>query len=379
MPNNPITTIPELHEHLKVAMQLEHATIPPYLLALYTIHPDTNLEATRILRTVVVEEMLHLTLAANIFNAVDGTPNLLASDFVPQYPAPLPDGETDFKVSLRPFSCAAVDTFLNIERPRKAPTPDKRMIHKGARRFAFTLQHPEDPKHELAYYSIGEFYDAIADGLRYLNNKHSKGGSPLFRDKNQVGPKYYYSGGAHLIEVNDLKTALKAIHTIIQQGEGFDREEGGEFIRSIVTNDGELSHDFRFEQLKLGRYYLTKNAEGKPDKPGHPTGPELKVDWDAVYPTKVNAKLSDYTDYPELHAAAVAFNREYFCFLRLLNSAYNGQPNLLLTDAVPKMFALRNLMLQLIHVPMPGMTGFNAAPTFEMPHEEIICPEKVTQ
>src|ERR1700691_1083892 len=101
MPNNPITNIPELHEHLKVAMQLEHATITPYLLALYTIRPDTNLEATRILRTVVVEEMLHLTLAANIFNAVGGTPNLSAPDFVPKDPAHLPDGETDFKVSLR--------------------------------------------------------------------------------------------------------------------------------------------------------------------------------------------------------------------------------------------------------------------------------------
>src|ERR1700685_2595513 len=100
MPNNPITTILELHQHLYVAMQLEHATIPPYLLALYTIHPDTNPDATRILRTVVVEEMLHLTLAANIFNAVGGEPNLTAPNFVPKYPAPLPDGETDFKVSL---------------------------------------------------------------------------------------------------------------------------------------------------------------------------------------------------------------------------------------------------------------------------------------
>jgi len=378
MPNNPITTTLELHQHLYVAMQLEHATIPPYLLALYTIHPDTNLEATRILRTVVVEEMLHLTLAANILNAVGGTPKLIAAGFVPKYPAPLPDGETDFKVSLRPFSCAALDIFLNIERPSKAPTPDKRMIHKGARRLAFSLQHPGDPKQELAYYSIGEFYEAIAEGLKYLD-KHSESGSPLFRDKNQVGPKYYYSGGAKLIEVNDLKTALKAIDTIIQQGEGFDKEDGRGLGRSIVTEDGELSHDFRFEQLKLGRYYLTKNAEGIPDKPGHPTGPELKVDWDAVYPAKVNATLSDYTDYPELHAAAVAFNREYFCFLHLLNKAYNGEPDLLLTDAVPKMFALRNLMLQLIHVPMPGMTGFNAAPTFEMPSEEITCPEKVTQ
>src|SRR5262249_35484096 len=149
--------------------------------------------------------------------------------------------------------------------------------------------------------------------------------------------------------------------------------------KSILTSEGELSHDFRFEQLKLGRYYLAKNAERKRDTPGHPTGPELKVDWDAVYPTKVNATLDDYKGYPELHAAAVAFNREYFCFLRILTRAYNGEPSLLQTDAVPQMFALRNRMLQLIHVPMPGMTGFNAAPTFEMPDEEVRCPEEISQ
>ena len=371
MPNNPITTVQELRDHLDVAMKIEHATIPPYLLALYTIRPDSNPEATRILRTVVVEEMLHLTLAANLLNAVGGTPDLTAKDFVPRYPAPLPDGETDFKVSLRPFSRAALDTFLCIERPKKAPTPEKRMIAKGTRKMAFTMRHPQDPKQELMYYSIGEFYEAIAGGLRTLSK--GKGGSSLFCGKaeNQAGPEYFYSGGGALMEVKDLDTALAAIDTIITQGEGFDQ--------GVFNNKGELAHDFRFEQLKLGRYYLAKNAEGKPDTPGHPTGPELKVDWDAIYPSKVDARLDDYNNYPELHAAAVAFNREYFCFLRLLTKAYNGQPSLLLTEAVPRMFALRNLMLQLIHVPLPGMTGVNAAPTFEMPDGEIHCPEEVSQ
>lgn len=42
---------------------------PPYLTALYSIPPGTNSEAYHILRAVVVAEMLHLTLAANILNA----------------------------------------------------------------------------------------------------------------------------------------------------------------------------------------------------------------------------------------------------------------------------------------------------------------------
>ena len=115
-----ITRVDELHRHLHAALQLEHATIPPYLTALYSILPGTNGEAYRVIRAVVVEEMLHLTLAANILNAVGGTPDLTPPDFVPEYPAYLPDGETDFQADLQPFSKAAIETFLKIERPAPA-------------------------------------------------------------------------------------------------------------------------------------------------------------------------------------------------------------------------------------------------------------------
>ena len=74
--SNTIQTIKDLQYYLNVAMQLEHATIPPYLIALYSIKPNTNLDATNIIRTVVVEEMLHLTLASNLLNAVGGEPDL---------------------------------------------------------------------------------------------------------------------------------------------------------------------------------------------------------------------------------------------------------------------------------------------------------------
>src|SRR5687768_12916112 len=75
MPLNEIRTVEDLREYLQVAMQLEHATIPPYLMALYTIRPGTNPDAVRILRVVAIEEMLHLTLAANLLNAVGGIPD----------------------------------------------------------------------------------------------------------------------------------------------------------------------------------------------------------------------------------------------------------------------------------------------------------------
>src|ERR1041385_4990599 len=109
MSSHQIRTVEQLHRYLDVAMQLEHATIPPYLTALYSIHPGSNPDACHVIRTVAVEEMLHLTLAANILNAVGGTPDLTGPDFVPGYPACLPDGETDFKVSRRAFSKTCVE------------------------------------------------------------------------------------------------------------------------------------------------------------------------------------------------------------------------------------------------------------------------------
>nr|MCU0322110.1 ferritin-like protein [Chitinophagaceae bacterium] len=55
-----IKTIDSLKKHLQVAIELEHSTIPPYLCALYSIKEGTNVAASQIIRSVVIEEMLHM-------------------------------------------------------------------------------------------------------------------------------------------------------------------------------------------------------------------------------------------------------------------------------------------------------------------------------
>ncbi|HYM00674.1 MAG TPA: ferritin-like domain-containing protein, partial [Blastocatellia bacterium] len=78
----PIRTIKELREHLQSAVELEHSTIPPYLCALYTIVPGTNQDSIDVIRGVVVEEMLHMTLSSNVLNAVGGSPNIDQPKFI---------------------------------------------------------------------------------------------------------------------------------------------------------------------------------------------------------------------------------------------------------------------------------------------------------
>src|SRR5678815_4208161 len=71
-----ITTVEGLREHLQYAIELEHFTLPPYLCALYSLDSDRNPEATEVLVSILVEEMLHMTLAGNLLNAVGGMPRL---------------------------------------------------------------------------------------------------------------------------------------------------------------------------------------------------------------------------------------------------------------------------------------------------------------
>ena len=345
-----ITSVDELHKYLHAAIQLEHATFPPYLTALYSIRPQTNSDASHVLRVVLVEEMLHMTLAANLLNAVGGTPDIAYAGFVPQYPAHLPNGETDFEVGILGFSKECVETFLQIERPARAPEKGRFVKRKRSQRAVLPAYKGEDDS-DLHFYSIGEFYAEIEHGLTRLQDELKKKGENLFvgDPARQVTPDYYYSGGGEVIPVVDLESAREAIRLISEQGEGL----GG----AIFDYEGEISHYYRFEQVMLGRYYHAG------DKAGRPSGRSFEVDWDAAYPIKPNARLSDYPAGSELHAAAVAFGEAYQAFLGEVNQAFSGRPELLI-DAVGGMFRIKELATQLIRNPIPGMDGVHAAPIF---------------
>ncbi|MDT4995792.1 MAG: hypothetical protein QOH97_5684 [Actinoplanes sp.] len=346
MTGSTINTRTDLIRYLEAALALEHATIPVYLTAYYSIRSTTNSDAAHIIRVTAVEEMLHLCLVANVLNAVGGSPDLTRPGFVPSYPARLPDGEDDFIVDLRPFSPEAVDTFCKIERPRKAPDSESRL-------FSQPTDNPmlvSCPTAEgMSFFSIGEFYEEIGAGIRRL----AAADPDLFcgAESRQVGPEFFYSGGGAIIEVRDLDSACRALRFISEQGEGLDN--------GLYDSDGELAHYYRFRQLQIGRYY----QQG--DHPDAPTGPKLGVDWDQTFNIKVSARLTDYPAGSELAAAAEAFNADYGTFLALLTQAFNGEPNRM-QEAIWWMFRLRDSFNRLIRNPLPGSAGLHAAPTFEV-------------
>ncbi len=145
-----------LLDAVQAAVQLERATLPPYLYALYSLDQEKNGVIAELIRSVFMEEMLHVALAANLLNALGGEPRIASFDTVPRYPGPLPGGvEHGVIVHLAPFSDSQLDTFLQIEAPenvlafrvsgvrgrRRATAPDDRAVlprhsrpHRRARR-----------------------------------------------------------------------------------------------------------------------------------------------------------------------------------------------------------------------------------------------------
>ncbi|MCA6096039.1 ferritin-like protein [Streptomyces sp. SCA3-4] len=337
----------DLHLFLQAALALEHLTIPPYLTAMYTLRPGTNRHAFYAIRGVVLEEMLHMTLVANLLNAVGGTPCVADPRFVTGYPAVLPFSKEKVPVALRHFGPEALDTFLYIERPDYVAEPPG---------------HPSVAD-DGGWTSIGQFYNTIREGLLRLADELGERelfcGDPAL----QVGPRDFYNSGGEVLTVTDLDSALLALRVITEEGEGvsgtvFDSDD------ALFGEAREPAHYFRFDEIRRQRSY------GPHDTPASgPTGPAVDVRWSDAYPIDPAAKAADYPPGSGVRLAADRFNEAYAWLLCVLERAFTGEPTAL-QGAIPAMLELRDLAEQLYRNPHPDPAkraqGLYASPTYEV-------------
>ncbi|QJW93565.1 ferritin-like domain-containing protein [Frigoriglobus tundricola] len=198
---------------LRFAVQLEFATIPPYLTAYWSVKDTTTSPAPNILLLIVLQEMLHMGLVCNILNSLGQPPVIAHPSVVPTYPGHLPGRvHPTLWVALRPLSKDVVgDTFMVIEEP-----------HAGSVRYAFGQTFP----------TIGAFYTAIEDCIRKQ-------------------PGLVFSGQKQLVLTRPdfplpaiaTAAALSALDLIKQQGEGAD---GGPLYG---PSPADLAHYFLFGQI----------------------------------------------------------------------------------------------------------------------------------
>jgi hypothetical protein len=339
----------ELFEMLQKAFELEFTTIPPYLLAALSLHPNSNRKSFSIIHSVYMEEMLHMILAANTLNAIGGKVSLKKEN-IPSFPLTIDfKGKQfrnrEFEISLERFSKQSIYTFMQIELPDYWPE----------------LKAPKVKSVEIPGYTIGEFYDSIKTKLTDLCN--DIGEEELFNGNPdlQISIDFYWSGGGKPVTVKNLKDAMEALDVIIDQGEGAS-------VKSVEDNDNEffgekneVAHYFRFNEIYVGRKYKPNDNPLKP-----PTGEIFAVDFSSVYPIKANCKSEDFNDTPKLGELNTEFNTHYTLMLQKMENAFNGNPKELYSAIMNDMHQMAKIAVEMAQIPIVNNPNkCTGAPSFE--------------
>ena len=325
----PISTVKDAWAMLQTAIGVEFGTLPPYLYAMLSIPPGENVEAEGRIRSVALQEMIHMCLACNILNALGGTPDIEP----PVYPGPLPGdigppGGEPLIIHLLPFSEEAMKQGMDIEQPEDPLD------------FPVVLEAVAAPPEAV---TIGQFYQALDLFLSKLP------ASAWTAGRNQIDDSQFFAG--QLFAINNYDDAHLAIQQIVSEGEGTPK--------SPLDFQNDLAHYYRFEEC-YRNLVLTKANNPL----GYQYGPEkLGIDWSAVYPAIPDPCTHDFSkDPPAAQAAQAACNQAYSQMIDALRLAVRGQAGQL-GVAVRAMFDLRMAALVALTTPLKD-SSLVAGPSF---------------
>jgi hypothetical protein len=323
-----LTTVDDAKVQLQTAIGVEFGTLPPYLYALYSLKPDANSKAANHIRSVVLQEMIHMCLACNILNALGGDPVL-----TPQaYPGPLPgdigpDG-TPLSLHLLPFSKDAMAQAMAIEEPvTPMDIPVATLMDAVLAPTAVT---------------IGQFYARLDAFLSTLPATAWSAG------RRQIDDSQFFPG--QLFAINSYNDASKAIREIVSEGEGAKDDP--------LDFQHEVAHFYRFGEVFHEKVLTKANTPV-----GYAWGPAaFPVDWSAVYPAIADPGAHGFSSDPAAAKAAQAdCNAAFTALVTALQRAVAGQSAL--GEAVQAMFKLRRAAAHAFTVPLAD-GAHTAGPAF---------------
>jgi CDGSH-type Zn-finger protein/uncharacterized Fe-S cluster protein YjdI len=339
----------ELLYLLAEAAEIEHNLMCCYLFAAFGLKTEADGLSVkdakevagwkRAIIGVAVEEMTHLALVANLTSSIGGTPHFSRPNF------PIAKGyhPSGVVVQLRRFDRATLDHFIFLERPEGVDLPDPtefsgngdpayvRMA--ASRRFMPTAQD---------YLTVGHLYRSIREGIEGLSK--TLGSDVLFNGDPalQVGPDLATLPG--IAKVTDLASALAAVETIVEQGEGSPAETAHSHYRRFITvRDA-------FEKM------LVANPAFDPSRPIAPN-PVMRRGPDLTGKT--------YIDHPQAAEAMELANAIYAAMLRCLAQGFAetdaARKAKFIDAAIDGMFALGPVAEHLTTLPAsqssPGLTA----------------------
>ncbi|CAH1241150.1 Hypp6320 [Branchiostoma lanceolatum] len=407
---NQKTELAELKENLKLALRIEWSTIPPYLSAYYSIKDGFNTKVASLLKSIVVDEMNHMALVANILNAIGGTPVLNDPDFIPTYPGPLPGGcRPDIAVQLDKCSLHQIhDVFMAIEMPEckgdifetvsvleefgadmlpysthVVPSGCPKLVEEVTKKCNEDVENYQPD-------TIGGIY--VHKVLCPMIDLYNSGSLTFNPDTTKQYPKPF--------KVTDLCTAILAIQEIVDEGEGGDPCDP---FYTGTSNKTELSHYYKFAQIAHGKTLVETQSDTRHDlytmeqqthngkkgrdvceKPEHDfftpcdeqicckkyefAGSPIPFYENAVWPTLSNPSSSKYPPGSRARKMSDRFNEKYTSLMKCLHGVFNGNP-----DNMKKCFGIMSSLTvdakRMVQTPIdpdgdPNI-GPNVAPTFE--------------
>ena len=294
-----------LERSLQTAIELEFATIPPYLCAEWSLKSGSGDPVRQTIHDVLREEMLHFGLMCNLVTAIGKVPKINSA--VPVYPRPLPGGvHPELRVPLRALSKEAAKLFMDIEYPEHGPV--------------FLAE--EFP-------TIGAFYSAIQEAFERLK--------PALNEAKQI------AGPLALTKLNSPDDVREAIKLIKRQGEGSkDSPED--------TGPNDLAHYYRFLEIHRG-----KKHNGDPLEIGE-VRPMAEIPPGGYKPEDVSAQVGQML---------LDFDRTYTQMLNQLQTAWESGNATSLSTAIGTMIAMQTKGTALMDIPIPERTE-NYGPCFRL-------------
>jgi hypothetical protein len=301
----PVRDLHWIRSALQTAIAVEHGTMPLYAAAMYSLEVQ-NYPAYNTLRSVLMEEMLHMAAACNTLAAIGGAPRLKQLDPW-AITAGLPAGiAPSLKPRFAKLSRRQLDVFMRIESPVELLPETERQG-----------RHP----------TIGTFYQSIRRAV--VDNAAAVTAAVRGRTvAQQVGGNLGYAVIDRKAK-DPVEQILASIDLIIDQGEGMattTRSTG-------KPSQQELSHYARFAELRFGRAFTG---------PDDPTDERLTAEGQRryfrgqalVWPTVINslavpsdayaAVLRLDPDRVDVLRELRAFDAAYSRMLAALDDSWNG-------------------------------------------------------
>ena len=337
------------------AAELEHGLMCEYLFAAFTLKARVDEGVTarqlqaierwrRVILGVAAQEMFHLTLASNLLAAVGMAPHLVR----PNMPHPARHYPPGVTVALLPFGEPALRHFMFLERPEGMALEDTEALdasrhavpHLDADAIAPVLQ---------TFATVGHLYRSIEAGFRRLVEKWGEKCIFIGPERAQARPEHFQ--WKELVVVTDLASAIRAIETIVEQGEG-------------PRGDWKAAHFGRFKSVF--DELMALKAEDPSFEPARP------VLAGTVWPTE-SGSVPRFTNH-ETARVADWFNVGYELVLQLLSRFFanvdetDAQRAVLADVAVSLMFdVVGPLGRYLTELPAGDeYPGRNAGPSFEL-------------